>query len=151
MQDLPPPPTPTVLIGAAAHELPSARPRGEQLWILEADVQAVTGFEWKPEGLCVEERCVPVPADAAWAREHSEEGASSRWLELTGFAEHIGQAWASEPALGAWSFATAPLVREAGLGAGLAPDFTLEDAAGESVRLSELRGSKVLLLTWASW
>jgi peroxiredoxin len=33
----------------------------------------------------------------------------------------------------------------------LAPDFTLQDAQGRSIRLSELRGSPVLLNLWASW
>ena len=32
-----------------------------------------------------------------------------------------------------------------------APDFTLPDAAGRLHRLSEHRGKKVLLVTWASW
>jgi thiol-disulfide isomerase/thioredoxin len=32
-----------------------------------------------------------------------------------------------------------------------APDFTLETAAGEPVRLSELRGQPVLINLWASW
>jgi peroxiredoxin len=33
----------------------------------------------------------------------------------------------------------------------LAPDFVLEDAAGEEYRLSDLRGSIVLLNFWATW
>jgi peroxiredoxin len=32
-----------------------------------------------------------------------------------------------------------------------APDFTLQDAAGGNVTLSELRGQPVLLYFWASW
>jgi cytochrome c biogenesis protein CcmG, thiol:disulfide interchange protein DsbE len=33
----------------------------------------------------------------------------------------------------------------------LAPDFTLEDAHGQMVRLSDLRGRPVLVNLWASW
>jgi peroxiredoxin len=33
----------------------------------------------------------------------------------------------------------------------LAPDFTLQDAQGQNVRLSDLRGSPVLVNLWASW
>ncbi len=33
----------------------------------------------------------------------------------------------------------------------LAPDFTLQDARGQFIRLSDLRGKPVLLNLWASW
>ena len=33
----------------------------------------------------------------------------------------------------------------------MAPDFTLPDLAGMPHTLSELRGKKVFLCTWASW
>jgi peroxiredoxin len=33
----------------------------------------------------------------------------------------------------------------------LAPDFTLPDSQGQSIRLSDLRGKPVLLNLWASW
>jgi peroxiredoxin len=32
-----------------------------------------------------------------------------------------------------------------------APDFSLPNMEGELIRLSDFRGKKVLLLTWASW
>jgi len=32
-----------------------------------------------------------------------------------------------------------------------APDFTLPDMNGKARSLSDFRGKKVLLLTWASW
>jgi cytochrome c-type biogenesis protein len=32
-----------------------------------------------------------------------------------------------------------------------APDFTLPDMNGNTHSLSDFRGKKVLLLTWASW
>ncbi|NDG42002.1 MAG: TlpA family protein disulfide reductase, partial [Betaproteobacteria bacterium] len=32
-----------------------------------------------------------------------------------------------------------------------APDFELPDLAGQTHRLSDYRGKKVLLATWASW
>jgi peroxiredoxin len=33
----------------------------------------------------------------------------------------------------------------------MAPDFSLQDAAGNTVRLSDLRGKPVLINLWASW
>jgi len=32
-----------------------------------------------------------------------------------------------------------------------APDFALPDRDGKMVRLSDFRGKKVLIVTWASW
>ena len=33
----------------------------------------------------------------------------------------------------------------------MAPDFELPNREGELVRLSDFRGKKVLIVTWASW
>ncbi|MCH8274903.1 MAG: redoxin domain-containing protein [Armatimonadetes bacterium] len=33
----------------------------------------------------------------------------------------------------------------------MVPDVTLTDMDGKAVRLSEFRGKKVILFTWASW
>jgi peroxiredoxin len=41
--------------------------------------------------------------------------------------------------------------RTAALASLEAPDFTLPDPAGRPHRLSDYRGKKVLLVTWASW
>ena len=51
---------------------------------------------------------------------------------------------------GLWSLGNAPVLRMS-LETGLAPDFELPDQEGQPVRLSDFRGVKVLLLTWASW
>ena len=41
--------------------------------------------------------------------------------------------------------------RQAALAGAEAPDFMLPDLAGVPHRLSDLRGQKVFLTTWASW
>ncbi|HIA47196.1 MAG TPA: redoxin domain-containing protein [Candidatus Hydrogenedentes bacterium] len=33
----------------------------------------------------------------------------------------------------------------------MAPDFEIADRNGKMIRLSDYRGKKVLLVTWASW
>jgi hypothetical protein len=90
------------------------------------------GWEAKPEGLCRGDACVPFPVD---------EGR----VDLAAFAERLGAPVAREGDV--WSFGEPP--RRAPLAT--APDFTLPELGGRLRSLSELRGRKVLLVTWASW
>ncbi|MYH72143.1 MAG: redoxin domain-containing protein [Acidimicrobiia bacterium] len=38
-----------------------------------------------------------------------------------------------------------------GLESAVAPDFELTDRNGDALKLSDLRGHKVVLFTWSSW
>jgi len=66
-------------------------------------------------------------------------------------ADKLQQAHVTDYADGIWSFGAMPLERRGFLQGGEAPDFALPDRDGNIVRLSDFRGKKVLLLTWASW
>lgn len=90
------------------------------------------GWEAKPEGLCRGESCVPFPVT---------EGR----IDLAAFAERLGQPFACEGDI--WAFGEP---RRAA-GSLLAPDFTLPDLDGDRHSLSQYRGKKVLLVSWASW
>jgi hypothetical protein len=50
-----------------------------------------------------------------------------------------------------WVLGTGADERNARLAGLEAPDFTLPDLAGTPHSLSDLRGKKVFLSTWASW
>jgi hypothetical protein len=51
----------------------------------------------------------------------------------------------------AWVLGQGARDRAAALRSLQAPDFTLPDPSGRPHSLSEHRGKKVLLVTWASW
>lgn len=119
----------------------------DHLWIDLESVPAATGFEFKPEGLCSEDLCIPLPADGTWLRGKEER----RYLDLSAFAEKLGQVLLRDRELPLWALAEAPMIRERNLASALAPDFELPDRNGRARRLSDFRGKKVLLLTWASW
>ena len=128
----------TVVLTPTAEYKVSAR---DGLWMSAADAGKVTGWTLKPEGMCRDERCVPLPAVAVKGGDVDVE---AFWQRLGGpvIASQEGDVWA----LGAPADE-----RNAALEGLQAPDFTLPDVDGKPRTLSELRGKKVFLATWASW
>ena len=63
------------------------------LWMSAADAEKVTGWTLKPEGMCRDERCVPLPAAAVKGKEVDVE---AFWQRLGGpvIASEEGDVWA---------------------------------------------------------
>ena len=131
----------TLLYDGRAIVLSRAAADGDALWIQKADLPAVNGFELKPQGACREEICIPIPRPMMRGNE----------FNLTAFAQRVGQRVVADPAQRVWSFGEIPVVRGAFLESRMAPDFSVPDRKGKPVRLSQFRGKKVLVVTWASW
>jgi hypothetical protein len=119
-----------------------------QLWISTADLTRATRFELKPQGVCRDQLCFPVPK--ARASEFVRKDSGTTFFNLLAFAQLVNQPVAHDEALAAWYFGLRSDQRE-GLSSLQAPDFTLPDMAGKLDSLSNFRGKKVLLVTWASW
>ncbi len=126
----------------------SARVDADQLWITTADLKHATRFEEKPQGVCRDELCFPLPK--ARQQEFLQKDARLAWFNLTAFAQLVRQPVAHDAALSTWYFGLRSDQRQM-LGSLQAPDFTLPDLHGKPHRLSDFRGKKVLLVTWASW
>ena len=135
----------TLLYGLEPYVAQSAAAEGDALWLSLADLHAATGWEHKPQGLCLGERCVPIPPGR-----RTEFFAGERF-DLAAFARYLGQPVVRDAASGTWVFGEAPDVRRSALQSLDAPDFTLPDLDGTLHSLSDFRGKKVLLLSWASW
>lgn len=138
----------TILYGALETESSGAAADGERLWIPLDELERSTGWTAKPEGLCRGEICVPVPAarKADWLDE------DGRRLDFAAFAAFLGHAVARDDERGVWSFGpVADRGAASGWGPVAAPDFQLPDLDGKLHSLSEHRGKKVLLYSWASW
>ena len=58
--------------------LPDAMIAGEGLWLERADVERATGWSWKPQGLCREDTCIPLPREASLASVHADPRHSPR-------------------------------------------------------------------------
>lgn len=103
------------------------------------DLERQTGWELKPEGLCKDERCVPLPAGAA----------TDGRLDVTVVADRLGMPLVRDERHGVWA-----LGPEAGnriLASAELPPIVLADVEGRPFDLSSLRGEKVLIAAWASW
>ena len=119
--------------------------RGRDLWLTAADLERTSGWVLKPEGFCKGEVCIPVPP----ARK--DEFASAGRFNLTALAGLLGQSVVADLEHRTWCFGEAAAERARKLRSLEAPDFSLPDLAGRMHSLSEHRGKKVLLVSWASW
>jgi peroxiredoxin len=139
----------TVIYQGTATVIEKTLPDASDLWVSPEDMTRISGFVLKPEGLCREELCLPLRQDedsASFARRDGQ-----KWLNLTELARKAKQEYVRDAHADVWSFGEFPLTRAGFLRSALAPDFALEDRQGKTVRLSDFRGKKVLLVTWASW
>jgi hypothetical protein len=132
-------PASTVLYDDRAVTLDKVRPDPKDLWVRTADLPRINQFEVKPQGACRADMCIPLSKDLK----------SGEWFNLTGFARKIHQSYVNDS--GAWSFSEIPLVRGDFYRTRMAPDFAVPDRTGRIVHLSDFRGKKVLVVTWASW
>jgi hypothetical protein len=105
--------------------------------VTAAELESVTGWQLKPEGLCQRERCVPFSL------------ASSDAIDVADVAHALGMPLVEERRFGLW--ALGPESGGKALATATMPDIALPDVEGRMFRLSSLRGQKVLLVAWASW
>ncbi len=138
----------TIVYDDVATEVASASTDGGQLWITTLDLTRATRFELKPQGVCRDQLCFPVPK--ARANEFVRKSSGATLFNLLAFAQLVNQPVAHDEALSTWYFGLRSDQRQ-GLASLRAPDFTLPDMAGKMHSLSDFRGKKVLLVTWASW
>ena len=135
----------TVLTESGEWAMAGAEPSGEALWLSAGDMQAATGWVVKPEGLCRGPVCVPLPAGRE--RELVDGGR----IDLAALWRHLGRPAVHSDRGHVWVLAQSARDRAAALASLEAPDFALPDPTGRIHRLSDHRGKKVLLVTWASW
>jgi hypothetical protein len=138
----------TIVYDDMATSLAAAREDAGQLWITTADLKRATRFEVKPQGVCRDELCFPLPK--ARQQEFVHKDADGSWFNMTAFAALVHQPVAHDAAMGTWYFGLRSDQRQR-LSSLQAPDFTLPDLQGQPHRLSDFHGKKILLVTWASW
>ena len=110
----------------------------------------LTGWASSSPGvLCVGDVCIKLAqkGDAVVLRKKDGQD----WINVSGLALLLKQSVAVDRETGTWSFGPIPETRTPFLKSAVAPNFELPDRKGKLIRLSDFRGKKVLLMTWASW
>jgi hypothetical protein len=135
------------LLSAGQHRTIPASPTRppEELWIPPAALEQVTGWSLKTEGLCRDDVCMPVSSTDR-----------DRWVDgeevcASGLWRALGRPVLHDESRSVWILGEAASDRSAQLESLEAPDFTLPDITGKLHSLSDFRGKKVFLATWASW
>jgi hypothetical protein len=99
-----------------------------------AELAARTGWEIRPEGACKADRCVPLPDGG---------------LEAGQLAQRLGMALVADDEHGLW--ALGPESGGRALMSADMPDLELPDRHGRPFSLSSLRGTRIVMVAWASW
>jgi len=117
--------------------------RGDTVHVAPEGVARALGWELKPQGLCLDDTCIPVrERDALVDRDGIDLATLARLLDrpvALDAAERVAVLGASAD------------TRAGRLASLEAPDFTLPDLDGRPHSLAGYRGRKVLLVAWASW
>jgi hypothetical protein len=111
------------------------------LWVRKSDLPRINKFELKPQGACRDDICIPIPGTMT----------RGNYFNLSAFAKKVGQTVVADPDERVWSLGEMQMLRGGFLKSRVAPDVALPDRRGRNVHLSDFKGKKVLLVTWASW
>ena len=139
----------TVVTRDGAVEVAATLADPTDLWVTKADLPAVNGFELKPEGACLDEICVPIRQSEDSDIFVTRQGLG--WVNVSELARRIQQAVVADYDSQTYSLGEIPVQRQSFVRDGLAPDFELTDWRGETHKLSDFKGKKIMLLSWASW
>ncbi len=134
-----------IIYGERATVGVDAKSTGGGLWLSAHDLKRVSGWEFKPQGFCKGDVCVPV--HGARMTEFVDGGR----YNLAALASLLGQPVATDAEHHAWCFGESAAERKRILTSLEAPDFSLPDLDGKMHSLSDYRGKKVFVVSWASW
>src|SRR5437660_10802449 len=138
-----------VIYDGVATEVTASSGVSNDLWITPRDLTSATRFVIKAQGVCRDELCFPLPKNRKAEFVSKKNGII--WFNLSEFARLIKQPFANDQKNGVWYFGARAGEQNGYLASLEAPNFTLPDLNGRQHSLTDFRGKKVLLVTWASW
>ncbi|MEI6701269.1 MAG: TlpA disulfide reductase family protein, partial [Actinomycetota bacterium] len=115
---------------------------GDQLFFDPVSLETATGWTLKEVGLCRGPVCVPL---------RGIQVLGPRGVNAQRFAEVLGRRVAVDAERGVVAMAVDPAIRGSALRDKVAPEITLPDLQGTLRSLTEFRGRKTLVVTFATW
>lgn len=109
------------------------------LEIPREDFEAQSGWKLKPEGACKGDVCVPLPVIDT----------NSHTVDVRMIADTLGMPIVHDEVHGL--YAVGPASDGPLLSGPACPEITLPDLDGNEISISSFRGSKVVIVSWASW
>jgi len=113
----------------------------DRLDLTAEEFAAVTGWEIKPEGACLDEVCIPLPP--------LDLDAEGRF-DVTVIADRLDMPIAHDDTHDLWAFGPRSGDRRV-LDRARMPELVLPDFDGNPFDLASERGRKVVLVAWGSW
>ena len=114
-----------------------------QLGISLDDFAIITGWQLKPEGLCIDQTCVAVRDTKSLTNQTQ--------IDLVEFARITNQNIVVDQERKIAALGEHADTRSEAMTTLDAPDFTLPDIHGKQISFSDFNRRKRLLLAWSSW
>jgi len=111
--------------------------------IAKSELEKFTGWQLKPQGLCIDEICVPVHDSSALT--------DGKNIDLVEFARLTNQNIVIDQQRKIAALGEHADSRSQSMATLDAPDFKLPDVHGRQVSFSDFNRRKRLLLAWSSW
>jgi hypothetical protein len=111
----------------------------DSLLVDPAELERRTGWSIKPQGACKEDRCVPL----------ATAGGAAGVVDARLLADRLGMPLVHDEPSGLWCLG--PEAGGRALTSATALELVLPDLDDTACSLASLRGTKVLLVAWASW
>lgn len=140
----------TVLYNGADAVVDNAQSESADLWLRLDDLTRASGWRLKPEGACLGDVCVPLPA-ARRDRFVRDEGAPDARFNLAELTRLLDMPSLHDERTQTWCFVDNAAARSQRMAPLEAPGFTLPDLAGKMHSLTDYRGQKIFMIAWASW
>lgn len=139
----------TVVTATGSVQLEHTLSDPTDLWVTKQDLPLLNGFELKPEGACLDQICVPIrqSEDSNIFVTRRQQG----WVNVSELARRIQQPMVADHDTQTFSLGDIPAQRQSFVRDGVAPDFEMQDWRGKTHKLSDFKGKKIMLLSWASW